>query len=86
MRKVIEETDGVSIKQGEITDIIVEDGKVYGVKSYTGAIYPCKVVVLCTGTYLNARCITGETSVYTGPNGLQSATHLTDSLKKLASV
>ena len=83
MRKVIEETDGVSIKQGEITDIIVEDGKVYGVKSYTGAIYPCKVVVLCTGTYLNARCITGETSVYTGPNGLQSATHLTDSLKKL---
>ena len=83
MRKVIEETDGVSIKQGEITDIIVEDGKVYGVKSYTGAVYPCKVVVLCTGTYLNARCITGETSVYTGPNGLQSATHLTDSLKKL---
>ncbi len=83
MRKVIEETDGVSIKQGEITDIIVEDGKVYGVKSYTGAIYPCKVVVLCTGTYLNARCITGETSVYTGPNGLQSATHLTDSLKNL---
>ena len=74
MRKVIEETDGVSIKQGEITDIIVEDGKVYGVKSYTGAVYPCKVVVLCTGTYLNARCITGETSVYTGPNGLQSAT------------
>ena len=83
MRKVIEETDGVSIKQGEITDIIVEDGKVCGVKSYTGTIYPCKVVVLCTGTYLNARCITGETSVYTGPNGLQSATHLTDSLKKL---
>ena len=83
MRKVIEETDGVSIKQGEITDIIVEDGKVCGVKSYTGTIYPCKVVVLCTGTYLNARCITGETSVYTGPNGLQSATHLTDSLKRL---
>ena len=81
--EVIEETDGVSIKQGEITDIIVEDGKVCGVKSYTGTIYPCKVVVLCTGTYLNARCITGETSVYTGPNGLQSATHLTDSLKKL---
>ena len=54
-----------------------------GVKTYTGAVYSCKVCVLCTGTYLNARCITGNVSVYTGPNGLQAATHLTDSLEKL---
>ncbi len=83
MRKVLEETDNLSIKQGEITELIVEQGEIRGVRSYTGNVYQCKVAVLCTGTYLNARCITGETSVYTGPNGLQSATHLTASLEKL---
>ena len=82
MRKVLEETDHLSIKQGEITDLVVEQGEIRGVRSYTGNLYECKVAVLCTGTYLNARCITGETSVYTGPNGLQAATHLTASLEK----
>lgn len=83
MRKVLEETENLTIKQGEITELIVEGGEIKGVKSYTGNIYSCRVVVLCTGTYLNARCITGEISTYTGPNGLQAATHLTDSLEKL---
>lgn len=83
MRKVLEETENLTIKQGEITELIVEEGEIKGVKSYTGNLYSCRVVVLCTGTYLNARCITGEVSVYTGPNGLQSATHLTASLQKL---
>ena len=83
MRKVLEETENLSIKQGEITELIVEKGEIRGVRSYTGNVYECQAVVLCTGTYLNARCITGETSVYTGPNGLQAATHLTDSLVKL---
>ena len=83
MRKVLEQTENLSIRQGEVNEILVEDGRVVGVKTYTGAVYSCKVCVLCTGTYLNARCITGSVSVYTGPNGLQAATHLTDSLKKL---
>ena len=73
----------MTIRQGEVNEILVEDGRVVGVKTYTGAVYSCKVCVLCTGTYLNARCITGNVSVYTGPNGLQAATHLTDSLEKL---
>lgn len=83
MRKVLEKTENLTIKQGEITELIVEKGEIKGVKSYTGNSYSCRVVVLCTGTYLNAKCITGNISVYTGPNGLQAATHLTDSLKKL---
>ena len=83
MRKVLEQTENLTIRQGEVNEILVEDGRVVGVKTYTGAVYSCKVCVLCTGTYLNARCITGIVSVYTGPNGLQAATHLTDSLEKL---
>ena len=83
MRKVLEQTENLTIRQGEVNEILVEDGRVVGVKTYTGAVYSCKVCVLCTGTYLNARCITGSVSVYTGPNGLQAATHLTDSLGKL---
>ena len=83
MRRVLEQTENLSIKQGEITDLIVEDGIIRGVRSYTGNIYKCRVCVLCTGTYLNAKCITGEVSVHTGPNGLQAATHLTDSLINL---
>ena len=83
MRKVLEQTENLTIRQGEVNEILVEDGRVIGVKTYTGAVYSCKVCVLCTGTYLNARCITGNISVHTGPNGLQAATHLTDSLEKL---
>ena len=82
MRKVLEETGNLSIKQGEITDLLIENGKITGVRSYTGNEYSCRVCILCTGTYLNAKCITGEIAVHTGPNGLQSATHLTDSLVK----
>ncbi|NLJ96960.1 MAG: tRNA uridine-5-carboxymethylaminomethyl(34) synthesis enzyme MnmG [Clostridiales bacterium] len=83
MRKVLENTPNLTLKQAEIIDILVEDGKVKGVKTYSGAIYPCKAVILCTGTYLNARCIYGDTVHETGPNGLQSALYLTESLKKL---
>lgn len=82
MRKVLENTDNLQIKQAEVTEIIVEDGKITGVKTYSGAIYHCKACILCTGTYLRARCIYGDVSNYTGPNGLQAANYLTDSLKK----
>lgn len=81
MREVLENTDHLTIRQMEIAELIVEDGVLTGVKAVSGAIYHCKVAVLCTGVYLNARCIYGDVSTYTGPNGLQAATHLTDSLK-----
>lgn len=83
MRKVLENTPNLTIKQAEIVEIITENNKVTGVKTYSGAVYPCKAAIICSGTYLNARCIYGDTVQYTGPNGLQAATHLTDSLKKL---
>lgn len=82
MRMTLENTDHLTIRQMEVTDIIVEDDKIIGVKTYSGAIYHCKACVLCTGTYLKARCIYGDVSNYTGPNGLQAANHLTDSLKE----
>ena len=81
MRKVLENTEKLTIKQAEVTELIVEEGVVKGVKTYSGAAYYCKAVVLCTGTYLKARCIYGDVSNYTGPNGLQAANYLTDSLK-----
>ena len=81
MRQTLENTDHLTIKQAEVTEIIVEDGILTGVKTYSGAIYHCKACVLCTGTYLKARCIYGDISNYTGPNGLQAANYLTDSLK-----
>ena len=81
MRKTLENTPNLTIKQAEVTDIIVEDGVLTGVKTFSGAVYHCKACVLCTGTYLKARCIYGDISNYTGPNGLQAANHLTDSLK-----
>ncbi|MDD5936121.1 MAG: tRNA uridine-5-carboxymethylaminomethyl(34) synthesis enzyme MnmG [Clostridiales bacterium] len=83
MREVVENTENLTVKQAEITEILVEDGKITGVKTFSDGIYPCRVVVLCTGVYLNARCIYGEVSHYTGPNGLPSANHLTDCLKSL---
>ncbi|MDD7268146.1 MAG: tRNA uridine-5-carboxymethylaminomethyl(34) synthesis enzyme MnmG [Lachnospiraceae bacterium] len=83
MRQIIEDTDNISIIQGEVTNIEVKDGRVTGVCSVSGAYYPCRAVVLCTGTYLNARCIYGNVSLLTGPNGLMRATYLTDILKKL---
>ena len=81
MRKTLENTPHLTIKQAEVTEIIVEDGILTGIKTYSGAVYRCKACVLCTGTYLKARCIYGDISNYTGPNGLQAANHLTDSLK-----
>ena len=81
--KTLENTPNLTIKQGEVTKLLVEDGKITGVKTYSGATYNCKAVVLCTGTYLKARCIYGDVSNYTGPNGLQAANYLTDSLKEL---
>lgn len=83
MRKTLENTPNLTIKQGEVTKILVEDGKATGVETYSKAVYLCKAVVLCTGTYLKARCIYGDVSNYTGPNGLQAANYLTDSLKEL---
>lgn len=83
MRQVLEDQDNLDIRQMEVTDILTEDGKVTGVQTYSGAVYPCRAVVLCTGTYLKARCIYGEISMQTGPNGLQSANYLTESLKSL---
>ncbi len=83
MRQVLQEQENLDIRQMEVTDILAEDGKVTGVQTYSGAIYRCRAVVLCTGTYLRARCIYGEVSTQTGPNGLQPANYLTDSLKSL---
>ena len=89
MRKTLENTDHLTIKQAEVCEILADYDEasgqqiIKGVKIYNGGIYKCKAVVLCTGTYLNARCLCGESITYTGPNGLQAATHLTDSLKAL---
>ena len=90
MRKILENQDHLTIKQAEVCELLWEDvdvktskKKITGVKIYTGAIYECKAVILCTGTYLRARCLCGEAITQTGPNGLQAATHLTDSLKAM---
>ena len=80
MRKTLENTDNLTIKQGEVSEIIVEDGVIKGVKTISGATYYAKAVVLATGVYLKSKCIYGEVCQYTGPNGLMSANHLTDSL------
>lgn len=81
MRKTLENTENLTIRQGEVTELLVEDNHITGVKTFSGATYHAKAVVLCTGTYLKARCIYGDVSNYTGPNGLQAANYLTDSLK-----
>ena len=83
MRKTLESTENLTIRQAEVSELLVEEGKIVGAKTYSGATYHVKAVVLCTGTYLRARCIYGDVSNPTGPNGLQAANHLTDSLKSL---
>ena len=87
MRKILENQEHLTIKQAEVCELLweeVEDSKkITGVKIYTGAVYECKTVILCTGTYLRARCLCGEAITQTGPNGLQAATYLTDSLKNM---
>jgi tRNA uridine 5-carboxymethylaminomethyl modification enzyme len=82
MRMTLESTDHLTIRQAEVSEIIVEDGALTGVKTFSGAVYRCKAAILATGTYLKARCIYGDVSEYTGPNGLKAANHLTDSLKE----
>lgn len=83
MRQILENTPNLTLKQAEVVELLSEDGKITGVQTFSGAIFPCNAVVLCTGTYLKSRCIYGDVSTYTGPNGLSSANYLTDSLKKL---
>lgn len=89
MRKTLEDQEHLTIKQAEVCDFLTETDeetgkkKITGVKIFTGGVYECKAVVLCTGTYLRARCLCGEAITYTGPNGLQAANYLTDSLKSL---
>ena len=82
MRKTLEKTDHLTIRQAEVSVLIVEDKEVKGVKTHSGAVYYSKAVVLCTGTYLRARCLYGDVVNHTGPNGLQAANDLTDSLKE----
>ena len=83
MRKTLQDTEHLTIRQAEVAEIITdEENHISGVKTFSGATYECKAAVLCTGTYLNARCLYGDVINYTGPNGLQAATHLTDSLKE----
>ncbi len=93
MRKVLENQDHLTIRQAEVCELLVEKNeesssemvtkKIVGLKTFTGTVYECKAVILCTGTYLKARCLCGEAITYTGPNGLQAANHLTDSLLDL---
>ncbi|MCR5476066.1 MAG: tRNA uridine-5-carboxymethylaminomethyl(34) synthesis enzyme MnmG [Lachnospiraceae bacterium] len=86
MRRVLESQEHLTIKQAEVCEILWEEGErktVRGVKTQTGMVYLCRAAVLCSGTYLNARCLTGESITYTGPNGLQAATHLSESLKAM---
>ncbi len=83
MRRVLENTDNLVIKQGEVAEIFVENEQVIGVRTASDAVYPCKAVIMCTGTYLKARCIYGEVSNNTGPNGLSAANQLTACLEKL---
>lgn len=80
MRQVLENTEHLHIRQAEVSEIIVNDGVIGGVKTVSGAVYEAKSVILCTGVYLKARCIYGDVSYHTGPNGLQAANHLTESL------
>ncbi|MDD6232070.1 MAG: tRNA uridine-5-carboxymethylaminomethyl(34) synthesis enzyme MnmG [Frisingicoccus sp.] len=83
MRTILENQENLTVKQAEIIDILTEDGHVTGVVTHTGGIYPCRAAILATGVYLKARCLCGESITYTGPNGLQAATHLSESLKNL---
>lgn len=83
MRQVLENTKHLTLRQAEVTRILSEEGRVTGVETYSGAVYPCRAVILCTGVYLKSRCVYGDVSHYTGPNGLSSANYLSESLKSL---
>lgn len=83
MRQTLENTEHLTIRQAEVSELMAENGVIQGVKTFSGAEYYTKAVVLCTGTYLKARCIYGDISYYTGPNGLLAANHLSESMEKL---
>ena len=83
MREVLEKEENLTIRQGEVDELLTENGRIVGIRTHSGVDYMAEVCVVCTGTYLNSRCITGETSTPTGPNGLQAATFLSDSIKGL---
>ena len=83
MRQVLEKEKNLEVKQTEVVKILVDKNRITGVQTLSGAVYRCQAIILCTGTYLKARCIYGDVSTYTGPNGLQAANYLTDSLKEL---
>ncbi len=83
MRKVVENAENLTLKQAEVVKILVEEGKVTGVETYSGAVYPCNAVILCTGVYLKSRCVYGDVSNFTGPGGLAAANYLSDSLREL---
>ncbi len=83
MRRVMENTKGLTLRQDEVEKLLVENHCITGVLTSSGAVYPCRAVILCTGVYLKARCVYGDVSRYTGPNGLSAANHLSDSLKEL---
>ena len=81
MRLTLQNTDRLTLRQAEVAELMIEDGEVRGVKTYSGAVYHARAVVLCTGTYMKARCIYGDVVNYTGPNGLQPSNYLSDSMK-----
>lgn len=80
MRNTLQQTNHLTLRQAEVSEIVVEDHVITGVKTFSGALYECKACIICTGTYLKARCLYGDVIEYTGPNGLKAANHLTDSL------
>lgn len=83
MKKTLENTDNLIIKQGEVIEILTEGGKVTGVVSESGTVYGCGAIVLCMGTYVKSRCLYGDTIINSGPNGLRNSTKLSESLKNL---
>ncbi|WP_105619200.1 tRNA uridine-5-carboxymethylaminomethyl(34) synthesis enzyme MnmG [Vallitalea okinawensis] len=83
MKQVLENTDNLYIRQGEVSKVVVEEDQVIGIETISGAFYPCKAVIIASGTYLKARCIYGEVSINSGPNGLQAANNLSESLREL---
>ena len=82
MRQTLEETDHLTIRQQEVAELLLEGDRIAGVRSISGAVYHARTVILCTGVYLKARCIYGDVSLYTGPNGLMAANNLSASLEK----
>ncbi len=83
MRHVLENTNNLTIRQDEVVKLLVENEQIVGVETYSGAVYRCRAVVLCTGVYLKARCVYGDVSHHTGPNGLSAANYLSESLRDL---